>query len=1031
MEENQLEKEEQRPEELKERILELEQEVSRLRCILYAHGIPFAREEAGRQEKKAAPQGPSETKRTREAFERAQAARIRQPREITEQMARGYFYYFHGRTDVFALRTGRPSAKTGHYGYYPPCRYHGNWSVCPRYDDKSVTCSKCAKRQYRELKGSDILAHLRGEKEDCSDVIGVYPIRKDNTCWFMVFDFDDHDLDKDAFAEAGTGWMAEVNTLRGICAQNGIPCLVERSRSGNGAHLWLFFAEAVPVKEARAFGFALLAQGAKSLDLPSFRYYDRMIPNQDRLTGKGLGNLVALPLQGRALKRGNSAFVDENWDACPDQWAVLGSTGRVDRETLREKTAEWKTDETIVPSDVEEQEENGHGRKRHGRASLLRSAAIDPEDADGPVSIVRADRLYIGKKNLQPALRNALRGLATYWNPQYFENQARGFSNYKTPMIVYCGEEIGEDIALPRGCLEEVETLLDEAGIPYTEKDERNGGRPIRASFKGTLYANQQDAVDALLAWDNGILAAATGFGKTVVGAYLIAAKKVNTLILVHNTEILEHWIRDLNQFLVIDEPLPTYQTKSGRTRTRASLVGEKQGTRNTLTGIVDVAMVSSLGKPGNISPVVCQYGMVIMDECHHGAAPTMDAVLREINAKYVYGMTATPKRDDGQEKRAIMQFGDVRWQYMAKEHVSELKFDHFVLPRFTSLVTADPENTTLQEAEKRMTESDARNAMIVQDAKNCAAGGRTPLVVTRRRDHAFHLAALLKGAADHVFVLTGAAKRADRDAMREEMLSVPDTESLILIATGQYIGEGFNFPRLDTLLLVMPISFAGNVEQVAGRLDRTYRDKTSVWIYDYVDAHLRIPEVMYNRRLRTYRKMGYQIFGGPDPKTGAAGYLYDAESWSGRFRDDLREAEQEVMIASPGLSAARVEAFLHDALPALQRGVRVYVTTLAPEVYPEQVRAKIRESMEKLRQAGIAVRAGTALHTHAAVFDGKLAWYGNLNLLSSAKPENDMMRVESEEIAAELLAGEKAQEKKEVSGEERHVQTVSEESKD
>ena len=333
------------------------------------------------------------------------------------------FYYFHGRTDVFALRTGRPSAKTGHYGYYPPCRYHGNWSVCPRYDDKSVTCSKCAKRQYRELKGSDILAHLRGEKEDCSDVIGVYPIRKDNTCWFMVFDFDDHDLDKDAFAEAGTGWMAEVNTLRGICAQNGIPCLVERSRSGNGAHLWLFFAEAVPVKEARAFGFALLAQGAKSLDLPSFRYYDRMIPNQDRLTGKGLGNLVALPLQGRALKRGNSAFVDENWDACPDQWAVLGSTGRVDRETLREKTAEWKTDETIVPSDVEEQEENGHGRKRHGRASLLRSAAIDPEDADGPVSIVRADRLYIGKKNLQPALRNALRGLATYWNPQYFENQ--------------------------------------------------------------------------------------------------------------------------------------------------------------------------------------------------------------------------------------------------------------------------------------------------------------------------------------------------------------------------------------------------------------------------------------------------------------------------------------------------------------------------------------------------------------------------------------------------------------------------------
>lgn len=1018
MEENRQEEEKQSPEELKRRILELEQEVSRLRCILYANGIPFEKEGERSPEQRAASrkeQEPSAEETpwqqvSREAYEREQAARIRPPREITEQMAAGFFYCFHGRRDVFALRSGKPSKKTGHYGYYTQCRNLWVRNVCPRCEDSRFPCAKCENQQYRELKGDDILAHLLGKREDCSDVIGVYPIRKDNTCWFMAFDFDDHDLEKDAFAEAGTAWMAEVNTLRGICARNGIPCLVERSRSGNGAHLWLFFAEAIPAKEARAFGFALLAQGAKSVDLPSFRYYDRMIPNQDRLTGKGLGNLVALPLQGRALKRGNSAFVDENWDAYPDQWAVLGSTGRVDRKTLREKTQEWEKDESIVPSDVEEQEE-GENKKTQGRESLLRCASIDPEDADGPVRIIRSDSLYIEKENLQPVLRNTLRSLATYWNPEYFKNQARGFSNYRTPMFVYCGEETGDAIALPRGCREAVETLLEEAGIPYTETDERNGGRPIRVTFQGTLRANQQEAADTLLSWDNGILAAATGFGKTVVGAYLIAEKKVSTLILVHNTEILEHWLRDLNQFLVIDEPLPTYQTKGGRTRTRTSLVGVKQGTRDTMTGLVDVAMISSLGKPGNISPAVRQYGMVIMDECHHGAAPTMDAVLRRINARYVYGMTATPKRDDGQEKRAIMQFGDVRWAYTAKEHVSELKFAHIVLPRFTPLVTADPAHTTLQEAIKRMAESDVRNAMIVQDAENCVTGGRTPLLVTKRRDHAFHLAALLKGAADHVFVLTGAAKRAERDAMREEMLSVPDKESLILIATGQYIGEGFNFPRLDTLLLVMPISYAGSIEQVVGRLDRDYPNKSSVWVYDYVDAHLGIAEAMYNRRLRTYKKMGYQIFGGPDPKTGAAGYLFDAESWEDRFRRDLKEAKREILIASPGLSGARVEAFLRDVLPALQRGVRVYVATQAPEEYPEQVQGKIRESTEKLRQAGIAVSTGTAFSLHAAVFDGMLVWYGSLNLLSLVKPEDGMMRVESEEIAAELLAEEKAQE--------------------
>ncbi|MGN1022300.1 MAG: TOTE conflict system archaeo-eukaryotic primase domain-containing protein [Lachnospiraceae bacterium] len=1007
-------------EELEREVAAQRQEVHRLRELLAAHGISFVKDDAAE-----APPVPKKNFPSREERERAQGERIRFPETITNAMIKGYFYCFHGRTDVFAKRSGKPSKKTGRYGYYPQCE--NIWKMnCPKREDPSFSCSKCSSQQYRRIEAKDILAHLLGRREDCSDVIGIYAIRKDDTCWFMVFDFDDHDLDSGQETQPGTEWMAEADALRTICTQNGIPCLMERSRSGNGAHIWLFFSEPVPAGEARAFGFALLAQGAKSVDLPSFRYYDRMIPNQDHLTGKGMGNLVALPLQGRALKKGNSAFVDENWDAYPDQWEVLRTAERVDKTLLREKTAEWEKEEAVTPSDVDEQQEEGTQKEKAETRVGIRNLIMHPQDAEGPVRLIRADRLYIGKENLKPALRNSLRSIATYWNPEYFANQARGFSNYQTPMIVYCGEETPEYIALPRGCREKVEKALDEAGIPYTEEDRRNTGKQIHAAFRGALYPVQKEAADALLAYDNGILAAATGFGKTVVGAWLIAAKKVNTLILVHNTEILEHWVQDLSQFLVLEEPLPTYETKSGRKKTRKSLIGTKQGQRNTMTGIVDVAMISSLGKPGSIDPVVKEYGMVIMDECHHGAAPTMDAVLREVNARFVYGMTATPKRDDKQERRALMQFGGIHWRYSAKERALAQNIGHYILPRFTPLVTADPEHTTLAKAEELMTQSSVRNELISRDVREAVEHGRTPIVVTQRVEHAKILAALLQDAAAHVYVLTGSRKKAEKEALREELHCVPDRESLILIATGQYIGEGFNFPRLDTMMLVMPISFEGNVEQYVGRLHRDYPGKREVWVYDYVDARLRIPESMYSKRLRTYKKMGYLVCGGPGARTEAGSYIYDADSCAQRFARDLEEARAEVLISSPGISGARVNDFIREVRPLLERGVRFYLVTLAPEIYPESARAKMHETVEKLQQAGISLRLCADMHEHFAVVDGRIVWYGTMNLLSGSRPEDDMMRVESEEIAAELLAEHHRQQT--AGGEEDHVSEISQE---
>ena len=360
-----------------------------------------------------------------------------------------------------------------------------------------------------------------------------------------------------------------------------------------------------------------------------------------------------------------------------------------------------------------------------------------------------------------------------------------------------------------------------------------------------------------------------------------------------------------------------------------------------------------------------------------------MDAVLREVNARFVYGMTATPKRDDKQERRALIQFGGIRWRYSAKEQALAQNIGHYILPRFTPLVTADPEQLMLAKAEELMTQSSSRNELISRDVREAVEHGRTPIVVTQRVEHAKILAELLQDAAAHVYVLTGSRKKAEKEVLREKLHRVSDRESLILIANGQYIGEGFNFPRLDTMMLVMPISFEGNVEQYAGRLHRDYPGKREVWIYDYVNARLRIPESMYSKRLRTYKKMGYLVCGGRGEKTEAGSGIYVADSCAKRFARDLEEAGSEVLISSPGISRARVNDFIREVRPLLERGVRCYLDTLSPEIYPEKARAKMHETVEKLQQAGISLRLFAGIHEHFAVVDGRIVWYGTMNLLS------------------------------------------------
>lgn len=948
---------------LTQKISSLESEVERLKHLLNAAGISY------------------ETKTIVNPTTEIISERL------TQEHARFFYSMFRGRKDVFSKRGGKVNPKTGKAGYYTQCWNFWKEGVCPKRNG-SFKCSDCNNQKFKTLSGEHIIKHLQGERLDGSDVIGVYPMFPDESCHFLVFDFDDHEQEDES-------WVEDVNAMRAICATNAVPVLVERSRSGNGAHIWMFFEEAIPAVLARRFGSALLTKGAESVSLTNFRSYDRMIPTQDHLPAGGLGNLVALPLQGQALKNGNSTFIDEQWIPYDNQWQKLRETKKIAKAFVEEKTSEWAKDGVlgVFAENIKEEE------KPWEKKPLVFSSL----DVVAPLKLVYGNQLFVDKTALKPRLQNQIRRLAAYANPEFYKNQALGFSTHALPRIVSCSHEYEQYIGLPRGCSENLLQKLDEVGIHFDIQDERNQGRSIDLEFVAELYPEQAEAAAEMLKHDTGILAAATAFGKTAVGSFLTAKRKVNTLVLVHNVEIMKNWVEDFEKFLRFNEPLPTYQTASGRTRTRKSIVGRLHAGHDSLNGIVDVAMVSSLGKRGAIKDIVKNYGMVIMDECHHSAARTIEDVLNEVNARYVYGLTATPKRDDGQEAKIYMQFGPIRYRYSAKDRAQKQAIDHLVFPRFTRFVHPEGDQLDINQVYKQLRESEVRNQQILADVKDCVQQGRTPLVLTKFKDHAAYLFEQLMSGADHVFLLQGGRSTKERDLIRQQMQAVPSDQSMILIAIGQYIGEGFNYPRLDTMMLTTPIAWQGNVEQYAGRLHRDYDGKESVIIYDYVDTHIRVLDRMYMKRLRAYKKIGYEICLNLSEEKQAHNSIHDHKSYLSVYRDDLNAANKSIIVSSPGLNASKVNAFVVQVRLRQEAGVRVSVLTLAADRYPENRVLSTRQLIARLMEAGIQVITMDSMHEHFAIVDDEVVWYGSMNLLSREKESDNLMRLLSQEIAQEL----------------------------
>lgn len=966
--------------------LQLENQI--LKNILNKAGLSYYKE--------LSPLRQSEIK---EDYDPEQGKRIIHPQTITEKMANQFFGMFWGRQDVYAKRS--VNKETGKAVYYPQC--NNFWTnVCHKKIKDGVSCRDCKNRSYKTITKKDILNHLQGNVYNATDVIGVYPLLRNGTCRFMVFDFDNHDkgAEEKDFANVDDTWIEEVEAMREICVLNGIEPLIERSRSGRGAHVWIFFDKPIAASLVRKFGFALLNKGAEQVNLKSFKYYDRMLPAQDSLSDdSAVGNLIALPLQGKALLDGNSAFIDGNWNAYPNQWEILFNKPRLSQEFLEEKIKEWSDpiDDSIANID-ENDREKPWDRIQH----------FNKTDVDGKLHITLSNGIYVDNTNLKASIQNKIRRMAVISNPIFYKNQAIGTSNYDTSRWIYLGKDhLSGYIQIPRGLQDKLLESVNQAGIDYEIEDERQQERNINVVFKGELRPEQDKALKELTNYDNGILHAATAFGKTAVSSAIIAQKKVNTLIILESSALMEQWKETLEKFLSINEELPTYVTKTGRVRKRKSLIGTLQGAHDSMTGIIDIAMAGSLCKKGEYHKLLNQYGLVLIDECHHSASETIANVLKEVKAKYVYGMTATPKRGDGLEKINYMLIGPIRYSYTAKEKANAQGIQHLVYPRFTRTVPPRGVITSKMhpnEAYEIIHNNDIRDEQIVEDVKNCVSAGRTPVVLSRYKDHSEKLYERLKSHADHVFLMTGNNSKKEHKKVLEQMHGINADESLILIATGSLVGEGFDFPRLDTLFMATPVSFRGVVEQYAGRLNRDYEGKENVIIYDYVDNHIPMFDNMYAKRLKAYEQIGYELVTGLQADRQMVNAIYDGSSYNEIYHKDLLNANKNIIISSPAISGSKVYELINMLKDKQVLGVQVTIVTWTPDSYGFGDAAYWMQLHEDIRKAGFYIKTVEESCERFAVIDQEIVWYGNINLLAKDKVDDSIMRVGSKEIASELM---------------------------
>jgi superfamily II DNA or RNA helicase len=721
---------------------------------------------------------------------------------------------FRGRTDVYPVRW--ESKTSGKSGYAPACANEWRPGVCEK---PRIKCSDCGHRLLIPVTDDVIYNHLAGK---CT--VGVYPLLPDDTCFFLAVDFDEAE------------WREDARAFAQSCQELGVPVALEISRSGRGAHAWIFFATRVSARDARRLGTAIITHTCVRTRQLRLESYDRLFPNQDTMPKGGFGNLIALPLQKGPREKACSVFIDIELRPYADQWNFLAGIAPmapqdIEPTVLRATGGTHPLDITFI----DEEDLSTPWKRASAPTTKL------PGEMPTALTVMLANLIYFEKAQLPQALANRLIRLAAFQNPEFYKAQAMRMSVWDKPRVIGCAENFPKHIGLPRGCLDAIKELLRNNGIRCELRDERFVGEPIDATFSGNLRMDQEMAVSAMLEHDTGVLCAPTAFGKTVMAAAMIARRSVATLVLVHRTELLKQWQERLQAFLGVGK----------------AVVGTIGGGKAKPTGKIDVAVMQSLSRQGEVNPLVENYGQIIVDECHHIGAVSFDAILRRAKAKFVLGLTATPIRRDGQQPIIFMQCGPIRY---TAEQPEDAPHDLVVVPCFCHSRIDVPADAGIQDIFRHLAGDVSRTAAVADEVVAAFRQGRKVLVLTERTEHVHAIANALGDLVPALFVLHGRMSKKQRASVIAELQTLPADAPRALVATGKLIGEGFDHPALDTMVLAMPVSWKGTLQQYAGRLHREHATKTDVRIIDFVDTGHPALLRMWDKRQRGYRAMGYRV---------------------------------------------------------------------------------------------------------------------------------------------------------------------------